>query len=180
MKEIVIALFSAREDAEKTVQMLHHDVGIDVAEISYLYKTIDGQEKEIDTESLVSDTPAEGAGKGALIGGGLGTVAGIITIAGLVPVIGPIFAAGPLVAALGIGAGAVGTTAAGAVTGAAAGGLIGALVAWGTPEEVAKSYEERVLAGDILVAVHTEKPDEVRAVMESNNALEVNQYAISV
>ena len=76
--------------------------------------------------------------------------------------------------------GTVGTTAAGAVTGAAAGGLIGALVALGTPEDVAESYEQRVFAGDILVAVHTDKVQEVRAIMERNNGFDINQYAINV
>jgi hypothetical protein len=137
-------------------------------------------EKEIDAEDVVNDTPSEGAGKGAIIGGSIGAIAGIATVAGLIPVVGPIFAAGPLVTALGIGAGAVGTTAAGALTGAAAGGLIGALAAWGTPEDVARAYEERVSAGDILVAVHSERSEEVRAIMQRNNASDVNQYSISI
>lgn len=180
MKNITIALFSNREDAEKTIQQLHKDAGIDPSEMSYMYKTAKGAEKEIDPEDVVKDTPGEGAGKGAMIGGSIGAIAGIATVAGLIPVVGPIFAAGPLVVALGLGAGAVGATAAGAITGAAAGGLIGALVAWGTPENVAKSYEERVSAGDILVSVHSERSEEVRSIMQNNNASNVNQYEIRV
>ncbi len=180
MKEIIIALFSVKENAEKAIQQLHKEAGIDASDISYLYKTIDGVEMEVDADSIINDTPGEGATKGAVIGGSIGAIAGIATVVGAIPVIGPIFAAGPLVTALGIGAGAVGTTAAGAVTGAAAGGVIGALVAWGAPEQVAKTYEERVLSGDILVAVHTEKPEEARVIMEENHAFKVNQYAVSV
>lgn len=180
MKEIVIALFSVREDAEKTIQQLHKEIDIDASKISYLYKTVDGKQKEIDAEDIINDTPSEGAQKGAVIGGGVGALVGIATAIGVIPVIGPVFAAGPLLTALGIGAGALGTTAAGAVTGAAAGGLIGALVALGTPEDVAESYEQRVFAGDILVAVHTDKVQGVRAIMERNNGFDINQYAINV
>ena len=180
MKEIIIALFATREDAEKTIQELHKDVGIDASEISYVYKTEEGDEREIDADDVINDTTGEAAQKGAVVGGSIGAIAGIATFAGIIPVIGPIFAAGPLLTALGIGAGAVGTTAAGAVTGAAAGGLIGALVSWGTPEEVARSYEERVLAGDILVAVHSEKYEEVSAIMERNNAFDINQYTLQI
>lgn len=135
---------------------------------------------EVNAGDIVKDTPSEGAGRGAVIGGTIGAIVGIATIAGTIPVIGPIFVAGPVITALGLGAGAVGTTAAGAVTGAAAGGLIGALIAWGAPEDVAKSYEEKVLAGNILVAVHTKKPQEVQVVMERNHGFDINEYSITV
>lgn len=180
MKEIIIALFATREDAEKTIKQLHRDVGIDPSDVSYIYRTAEGASKRIDAESVMQDTPKEGAQRGAVIGGSLGAVAGLATVAGVIPVIGPIFAAGPLVAALGIGAGALSTTAAAAVTGAAAGGLIGALVAWGTPEDVAQAYEKRVLEGDVLVATQSEEYQKVRAIMERNDALEVSRYEMSV
>ncbi len=40
-------------------------------------------------------------------------------------------------------------TAAGAITG----GVVGALVDWGVPDEQAKDYEERIMRGEVLVAV---------------------------
>lgn len=179
MKKIVIGLFASQEDAEKTIQQVHEEVGVDTSEISYVYRTADDTQKEIDVDDITENTPREGAEDGALVGGSIGALLGLAAVAGVIPIIGPIFAAGPLVTALGI-TGALGTTVAGAATGAAAGGIIGALATWGAPEDEARSYEERVLAGNILVAVHTDKDNEVRVIMERNDAFNLNIYELSV
>ena len=84
---------------------------------------------------------ATGATSGAVIGGGLGWLAGIGALA--IPGLGPLIAAGPIVAAL-----------AGAGAGGAIGGLAGALVGVGIPEYEAKRYEGRVKEGGILLSVH--------------------------
>ncbi len=84
---------------------------------------------------------ATGATSGAVIGGGLGWLAGIGALA--IPGLGPLIAAGPIVAAL-----------AGAGAGGVLGGLIGALVGMGIPEYEAKRYEGRVKEGGILLSVH--------------------------
>src|ERR1044071_833884 len=84
---------------------------------------------------------ATGATSGAVIGGGLGWLAGIGALA--IPGLGPLIAAGPIVAAL-----------AGAGAGGAIGGLAGALVGTGLPEYEAKRYEGRVKDGGILLSVH--------------------------
>src|SRR5579863_2206052 len=84
---------------------------------------------------------ATGATSGAVIGGGLGWLAGIGALA--IPGLGPLIAAGPIVALL-AGAGAGGTL----------GGLTGALIGLGIPEYEAKRYEGRVKQGGILLSVH--------------------------
>jgi len=84
---------------------------------------------------------ATGATSGAVIGGGLGWLAGIGALA--IPGLGPLIAAGPIVAAL-----------AGAGAGGVIGGLAGALVGMGIPEYEAKRYEGRVKEGGILLSVH--------------------------
>src|SRR6059058_3096269 len=84
---------------------------------------------------------ATGATSGAVIGGGLGWLAGIGALA--IPGLGPFIAAGPIVAAL-----------AGAGAGGVVGGLAGALVGIGIPEYEAKRYEGRVKEGGILLSVH--------------------------
>ena len=84
---------------------------------------------------------ATGATSGAVIGGGLGWLAGIGALA--IPGLGPFIAAGPIVAAL-----------AGAGAGGVVGGLAGALVGMGIPEYEAKRYEGRVKEGGILLSVH--------------------------
>ncbi|HKS75155.1 MAG TPA: quinol:electron acceptor oxidoreductase subunit ActD [Terriglobales bacterium] len=84
---------------------------------------------------------ATGATTGAILGGGLGWLAGIGALA--IPGLGPFIAAGPIMAALaGVGAGGV------------IGGLTGALVGMGIPEYEAKRYEGRVKEGGILLSVH--------------------------
>ena len=82
-----------------------------------------------------------GATSGAVIGGGLGWLAGIGALA--IPGLGPLIAAGPIVAAL-----------AGAGAGGVLGGIAGALVGMGIPEYEAKRYEGRIKEGGILLSVH--------------------------
>lgn len=180
MKELVTGVFESRDDAEKAINHLHRELGVDTDDISYIYRNTEGEMRETKASRVASYTPGEGAGRGAAWGGALGGAAGLAIAAGAIPAIGPILAAGPLVAALGLGAGALGTAAAGAVTGAAAGGIIGALVSWGVDEEQAQHYEDRVHAGDILLAVHTNMPDDVAAAMADMGAMEVNSYALAV
>lgn len=178
MKQYTISLFSSREAAETAIDRLHSELGIDASDVSYVYRNAAGGTTEVSADSVTTTTPAEGAEQGALVGGTLGAALGIATVVGMIPVIGPIFAAGPIVTALGVG-GAIGTTAAGALTGAAAGGLVGALVAWGASETVAKDYEKRVLAGDVLVAVHAEKDKNVAVLLKECGALETNTIVLA-
>lgn len=86
---------------------------------------------------------AAGATTGAVVGGGLGWLAGIGALA--IPGLGPLIAAGPIVAAL-----------AGAGAGGVVGGITGALVGMGIPEYEAKRYEGRVKDGGILLSVHSD------------------------
>ena len=89
---------------------------------------------------------ATGASAGAVIGGGLGWLAGIGALA--IPGVGPFIAAGPIVAALaGVGVGGV------------VGGITGALVGMGIPEYEAKRYEGRVKSGGILLSVHSDNSE---------------------
>lgn len=175
-----MGVFESRDDAEKAINHLHRELGVDTDEISYVYRNTEGEVRERGAENIASHTPGEGAGRGAVWGGALGGAAGLAIAVGALPVIGPVLAAGPLVSALGLGAGALGTTAAGAVTGAAAGGIIGALVSWGVSEEQAQHYQDRVHAGDIVVAVHTNMPDDVAEALGNMGAIDVNSYALAV
>jgi len=90
-----------------------------------------------------------GVGTGGVIGGVLGWVAGIGALA--IPGVGPFIAAGPIMAAL-----------SGAAVGAAVGGITGSLIGLGIPEIVAKRYEGKVLAGNILISVHVEDSEDLK------------------
>ena len=180
MKNYTMGVFNTREQAEAAINTLHNDLHVPTDDISYIYKDVLGRTKEVDASDVTDDTAGEkaatGAASGATLGGVIGAGLGLATVAGLIPVIGPIFAAGPLIAALGIG-GAVGTTAAGAVTGAAAGGIIGALTNMGLSEPVAKVYQDKVNAGNVLVAVHADDSVDVAHALEHAGATDVNLLA---
>lgn len=179
MKKFTIGIFSNREDAEKAVNYVHNELSVPSDDISFVYRNTDGEVNEVAADDVSSNTPTEGAKKGAAIGGGIGAVIGLVTVAGVIPVIGPLFAAGPLAAALGL-TGALGTTAAGAATGAIAGGLIGALASMGVGEENAQRYADRVAAGDVLVAVHADESIDVRSALTDCGALETESYSLQV
>jgi hypothetical protein len=86
---------------------------------------------------------AAGAGGGALVGGGLGWLAGMGALG--IPGIGPFMAAGPLLSTL-----------AGIGIGGTVGGIAGALVGMGVPEYEARRYEGFVKEGKVLLSVHVE------------------------
>ena len=85
---------------------------------------------------------AEGLGVGGAVGGGVGAA------------LAAAFAVGSAVAVPGLGlvvAGPIAAALAGAGAGAAAGGLIGAMVGAGIPEERAKTYDEGIRKGGVLI-----------------------------
>jgi len=174
MKQYTTALFPSRATAEIAIEKLNKDLNISSDDISYVYRNTEGKIKDVDTEDMTSDSgsAAEGAKDGAMIGGGIGAAVGLATAVGMIPVIGPVFAAGPLIAALGLG-GAAAATATGALTGALAGGLIGALASIGLSESTAKRYEDKVLAGHVLVAVHTDSVNNVEAIFQECGATDI-------
>lgn len=94
-----------------------------------------------------------GASTGALLGGGLGWLAGIGALA--IPGLGPFIAAGPIMAALG-----------GAALGGTVGGLTGALIGMGIPEFEAKKYEGKVKSGSCLISVHSDDGDQTKRAKE--------------
>lgn len=108
-------------------------------------------DSDVDTD--LGDKVAENAGKGSLIGGGIGAVVGAIAAIGtnvLLPGLG-LIVAGPLAAGL-----------AGAGTGAAAGGLIGALTGAGVPEDEARRYETDIKDGGIYMGYKPRNEEDAR------------------
>ena len=94
------------------------------------------------TELSGGTKAAEGLGKGAAIGGGVGAALAALFAIGtsiVIPGLG-LVVAGPIAAAL-----------AGAGAGGATGGLIGALIGAGIPEDRAKEYERGINDGGILI-----------------------------
>jgi hypothetical protein len=179
MKRHTIGVFLTRKDAENAIKYITTELKVPDRDISYVYKNTEGEVKEVDAGDLRAGKTASGAGAGATTGAVIGGLAGLAVATGILPVLGSLLVAGPLVTALGL-TGAVGTTAAGAVTGAVAGGLIGALTNLGVSSEKAKLYQDRVMAGNILVAVFANEEIDVLLAMKKYNATDVEVYAVTM
>jgi hypothetical protein len=179
MKKTIIGVFANREDAEKAINYIHNKFSVPNDDISYMYRNTKNEIRQVEAADISTNTPREGASKGAGAGAVVGALAGIAATVGVIPIVGPFFAAGPILASLGI-IGAVGTTAAGAVGGAVVGGVIGGLVNLGVGKEKAKRYEDYVVAGNILVAVNAEESSPVESALVGHNAVDVETYAVTV
>src|SRR5439155_15731319 len=110
---------------------------------------------------------AEGAAVGAVAGAILGLTAAVVTL--VMPGLGVVTAAGPVAWALG---GAAAATAGGAVVG----GVYGALRDIGIDERYARTYEERIRTGDVLmtaVVPNTVLEDQILDTLSKCNAEDV-------
>jgi hypothetical protein len=96
-----------------------------------------------------------------------GLFVGLTTI--FLPGIGAFALAGPLVGAI-----------SGIAAGSALGVVAGALVHFDVPESEAKVYEAHITEGKVLVAVHTDKPEErikAEQIFDDSGAVEVDSKA---
>ena len=173
MERTIIGVFGTREHAEMAITDLR-TLGIGDSDISYVYSS-DGKTVTEDGGGTKAGT---GAAAGATTGAVLGALAGLAVANGILPGLGTLFVAGPLAAALGL-TGAAATTAAGAATGLAAGGFLGALAGLGVNEDDAKSYEERIKLGGILVTAHTAHTAAAHEIFSKHGAEEIREYAAS-
>jgi hypothetical protein len=150
----IAGVFANHAHAERAITDLR-TAGVNPRQVSVIARDADrARDVAEETGAEVVGGAGTGAGLGALLGGAAGWLVGIGALA--IPGIGPVIAAGPIAAALGV----AGTTAAvGAAGGAIAGGLVGALTGWGFSESEAREYENRVKAGDILIAARV--PDDI-------------------
>jgi hypothetical protein len=142
----VFGIYRDRSSVESAVDALR-EAGFRNTDISVLFPENAGTKDFAHEKSTKApEGVTAGATSGAVIGGGLGWLAGIGALA--VPGLGPLIAAGPIVALL-----------AGAGAGGAIGGLTGALIGMGIPEYEAKRYEGRVKEGGILLSVHSDNSE---------------------
>lgn len=162
MNKRIVGVFAAEYEASRAIEELKLQ-GCRTEDISIIARN----QEEVD---VIRDTDApEGMVTGAATGGLLGGVTGLLMGIGAlaIPGIGPIIAAGPLAATL-----------AGAAIGAGSGGLVGGLIGLGIPEEEAKSYDNYVGEGHILVMVDVEgeqKEREVKRIFTQYNSLNADR-----
>jgi hypothetical protein len=146
---LVTGLFRDRESAERAYHALssrgygRDDFNLMMSDETRRRYFSDEGESDFDSRAW------EGAGKGAAIGGGIGSTLASLAALGTtlaLPGIG-VLVAGPIVAAL-------------AGAGSATGGLIGALIGSGVPEEHAKVYEQGIREGGILMGVEARSDED--------------------
>ncbi len=174
----VIGVFPTRAAAERAIDDIKA-AGIDMERVSVVAKDADevsGVDTGLNNNTRTEETgnhADDGATTGALTGGAIGGIGGLLVGLGVlaIPGIGPILLAGAE-------ATAIATTLAGGAIGAAAGGLVGALIGLGIPEEDARVYNDRVVAGHYLVMVNSYSADveKAEAILRRHNAEEVKVY----
>jgi hypothetical protein len=160
----VFGIYRDRASVEEGVDALRAQ-GFRNTDISVLFPGNEGtKDFAHEKNTKAPEGTTTGVAAGAVIGGGLGWLAGIGALA--IPGLGPFIAAGPIMAALaGVGAGSV------------VGGIAGALVGMGIPEYEAKRYEGRVKDGGILLSVHSDSSDwtkKAKRVLEHTGAQDIS------
>jgi uncharacterized membrane protein len=149
-KKAIFCIATSRSQADLIVDRLR-DAGFSNNDISVLFpdkETTRDFAHEKNTKA--PEGIATGVSTGGVVGGALGWLAGIGALA--IPGVGPFIAAGPILAAL-----------SGAAVGATVGGVAGGLIGLGIPELEAKRYEGKIKEGNILLSVHTENSEEIKA-----------------
>jgi len=156
---VAVHTYADRAEADAVIRNLQA-AGFSNDQISVVARDR-GEQRDIADEHHI------GAGTGASIGVVEGAIIGLLAGIGglLVPGIGAVAAVGPI---------------AGLITGGITGGIAGALAGWGLDAAEAKGYEERVGAGDVLVAVRDDDParvGEARRIMDGGYDTTATDYA---
>ena len=146
MRNVVSAVFTDRNDAERAVDWLRENGVRDDAISVAAQNPATGA--TMDDETVRTGDPAKGALTGAAVGATTGALFGLAALAS--PGVGPFITAGALANALGTAGGAA---AAGAIVGGTSGGLAGAISNWGVEEYDARYYAGEVERGGTWVGV---------------------------
>jgi uncharacterized membrane protein len=173
MKHLLLGAFTDPQLADRTISELEA-LGYDRGDISVISKSDRYEAAGYDR----GDNLAEGAVSGATTGAAIGGLAGLLAGIGVFPALAGFFIGGPIGAALGL-TGAAASTVSGAATGAVAGGLIGALMNLGLSSETARSYEQTVNEGGIVVGItENDSNSQVRQIFQRNGALDISQLEL--
>ena len=153
----VTGLYSTPEDASRAYEGLTTKHGYKANDINVVMSEETRRRHFGDvkpgTELSHGTKAAEGLGKGAAIGGGIGAALAAVFAVGssvVIPGLG-LVVAGPIAAAL-----------AGAGAGGATGGIIGALIGAGIPEDRVREYERGINEGGIVIGTKYRDPDHAR------------------
>jgi hypothetical protein len=158
---VVIQSYRTEDEAIIAIRRLQ-SAGFDNDQVSVIARDENVSRQVADETGTEAE---EGAVAGALTGGILGGVAALIAGASAVAIPG-----------IGI---AIGGPIAAAIAGAAGGGLVGALVGMGIPEDEAKTYNDRLEAGDIVVSVVAgDREVEAREILHGDGVISTNLRSV--
>jgi hypothetical protein len=168
-KTSVFGIVKSHSQAEQIVEGLQ-EAGFPVSEISILLPDDQGKH---DIGHVKATKAPEGATTGATAGGVTGGVLGLLAGIGAlaIPGVGPFIAAGPIMAAL-----------SGTAIGATTGGVVGGLIGLGIPEIEAKRYEDKLKAGNYLIAVHAgdgDEKDRAKEIFKNAGAEDISASSMS-
>jgi uncharacterized membrane protein len=170
MQQVIYALFDDYQGAHTAVSDLEQQ-GYQQEDMTVITQASTLPAEPVAHENI-DDGATEGAGVGASIGGLTGLIAGIGAIT--MPGFGPLLAVGPLLTALS-------AVAAGAGLGAVTGGLVGALVDWGIPDKIARTYSRAIGKGSVLVAIAAgeHNVEAVETILAQHDAHDINVYELA-
>lgn len=179
--QVLVGIFAEREAVERAINMLQAG-GFDPHEISVVAREqpaserVAGQARELNRGSSVTTEPeaermegqleadperaTSGTGVGLAAGAAAGAALGLAAFA--LPGVGALVAAGPIATVL-----------AGTLMGAGAGAWAGSMAGIGVPQEDAARYLANLDLGQWLVAVRSNRVDEVLGIFHNAGALNV-------
>jgi hypothetical protein len=167
----VLGIYESRIAVESAIKGFK-DAGFSGSQISVILPdTRTRGSKEMATETDTKAPQSVIVGPGSEVGGsGVGSALGWLVGIGAVtlPGLGPVIAVGPLIVAL-----------AGIGIGRGADGFAGSLAALGLPEVDAKRFEQRLLTGEVLVAICCDSAEHfqrAREIMEITHAEDIASH----
>lgn len=184
MKQTTIGVFQARTDAEKAISHIHSELNVPADDISYLYRNLDGEVREVKTDMFL-DTQVSTLGVnlsiGFLSGGLIGAVIGVATVLGITPFLASFVAIAPLagiLALLGI-TGTLGIIIGTTVIGAVLGIIVGAVAELISANRV-KVYSDQAEPKNVVVAVIAPEKMDVLSQLRSLGAFDTRVYRLSI
>lgn len=163
--KVVIGVFDDYESAGEAIEGLKA-AGFESERLSIVGQDLDDM-RSVTSHVVETDKP-DSVVTNMTIGGAVGgLLIGLASV--MIPGVGALWVAGPIMAAV-----------SGAAAGTYIGFLAGVLSHFDVPQYQAKLYETHLTAGKVLLAVHSEIPEErfkAEQVMDQHGAIEVDTKA---
>jgi len=185
MKQTTIGVFEERTAAEKAIDTVYKQLNIPADDISFLYRSTDGDVREVRTDALIEKQQGSltaNVAVGALTGAVLGAVVGVTTVLGLTAFLSGLIALGPLADFLAL-AGISGNLAiiiGTAIMGTVLGVLVGALSELALAGRRMRVYSGEAEPKNVVVAVIAPEKTDVLSLFRNLGAFDARVYRLSI